>query len=92
MELINHKFLEHVQYSYEENYIYILYQDDSLNGVGSIFKSEDIRQDTVDSMHQNGKIVCVSGEKQTEQFYRNCYNRGVDMIITDQPRKAHETL
>ena len=68
MEKVNAAFLE--SGSYEKNYIYVLYQGSALNsddiGVGSIFQIENISPEIVENMHQNGKIVCVSGQKQSE--------------------------
>jgi glycerophosphoryl diester phosphodiesterase len=96
MEKVNGTYLESkFKGSYEKNYIYVLYQGSQGIediGVGSIFQIENISPEIVENMHSNGKIVCVSGQKQSEQFYREVYDLNVDMIMTDQPRKAHETL
>lgn len=71
MEKVNAQYLE--QGSYEEHYIYVLQQgSESTNdiGVGSIFQIENISAEIVENMHQNGKIVCVSGTQQSEEFYK----------------------
>ena len=110
MEKENATLLEHINYTNEENYIYVLYSapeadgygpeqiaEMSQQGVGASFDLDSISPELVEAMHQNGKIVCVWGkptksQKETDQFYNQLYSFGVDMIITEQPRKAHETL
>ena len=94
MEKVNAQYLESTG-TFEENYVYVLYhgpQNTDDIGVGSIFEIENISPEIVENMKQNGKIVCVSGTKQNEEFYQKVYDLNVDMIMTDQPRKAHETL
>lgn len=96
MESINATYLEHINHSYEANYIYVLYNsqnqasDDIQNGVGSIFEIEQLTQELVDQMHQNGKIICVNAKQSSD--FKKVYDLGIDMVLTEQPRKAHETL
>ena len=57
MEALNAKYLEKINHTYEENYIYVLYSPKEVseeieqNGVGSCFHLEQITSELVERMH-----------------------------------------
>lgn len=68
-----------------------------MQGKGSHFQITHVTPDLVNKMHANGKIVAVwidleEAYEEDEDFYKNVYDLGIDMLTTDHPEVAHEVL